>query len=104
MPSVHLAGLARRHGTLAAELLGDARGQGELGRYFGAGLYERELVWFREREWAMTAEDMLWRRSKAGLHLPAAARQEIKTWLGRPLGRRRKAAPAPEASLRAAMS
>lgn len=57
------------YGTLAADMLGDARTWGDLGEDFGAGLTAREVTWLREREWARSAEDVLWRRSKLGLRL-----------------------------------
>jgi glycerol-3-phosphate dehydrogenase len=65
------ARLARAYGTEAAVLLGDAREAADLGRDFGAGLTEREVRWMVGREWARTAEDALWRRSKLGLRLSA---------------------------------
>jgi glycerol-3-phosphate dehydrogenase len=58
-------GVFRRHGALAADVLGD----GEIGEHYGAGLSERELRYFIDHEWASSAEDVLWRRTKAGLHL-----------------------------------
>jgi glycerol-3-phosphate dehydrogenase len=57
----------RAYGTLAAEMLGDARETGDLGRRLGADLTEREVDWLIRTEWARTAEDVLWRRSKLGL-------------------------------------
>ncbi|MCS6890266.1 MAG: glycerol-3-phosphate dehydrogenase [Rhodovarius sp.] len=68
----HLPRLIRRHGGELPLLLADARGPADLGAPLGAGLTERELEWMREREWAMTAEDVLWRRSKLGLHMSPA--------------------------------
>jgi glycerol-3-phosphate dehydrogenase len=61
--------LVRAYGTEAAEMLGSAKEAADLGRDFGATLTEREVLWMIEREFAMTAEDILWRRSKFGLHL-----------------------------------
>ncbi len=55
----------RRHGSLAAEVLGD----GDIGVHYGAGLCEREVRYFKEKEWAKDVDDVLWRRTKAGLHL-----------------------------------
>lgn len=66
--------LTRRYGTLARELLGDARQASDLGRSFGAGLTEAELRYLIANEWATTAEDVLWRRSKKGLRL---TREEV---------------------------
>ena len=66
--------LARRHGTLTRDVLGDARRPADLGQDFGHGLTEREVIYLRDREWARTAEDVLWRRTKIGLHLDDASR------------------------------
>jgi len=69
----------RRHGTHAQAVVGD----GDLGEDFGAGLTERELRYCVEREWACTAEDVLWRRTKAGLLMTPAQRERVATVLGR---------------------
>jgi glycerol-3-phosphate dehydrogenase len=53
-------------------LLSDARDRGGLGRHFGAGLYEREVRHLMAFEWALTAEDVVWRRSKLGLRMSPA--------------------------------
>jgi len=68
--------LARRHGTVANEILGDAKRPADLGRPFGGELTEREVLHFKDREWARTAEDILWRRTKVGLHLEPEARRK----------------------------
>jgi glycerol-3-phosphate dehydrogenase len=73
--------LIRTYGTRATEMLGDARGAADLGRDFGAGLSEREIVFLRDTEWVQTAEDMLWRRTKRGLHMSAAEREAVATWM-----------------------
>jgi len=70
-----LAQLARRHGSIATDILGDAETPADLGRKIGDGLYEREIDHFRRNEWAQTAEDILWRRTKVGLHLGPAERE-----------------------------
>ncbi|MGX9575450.1 glycerol-3-phosphate dehydrogenase [Mesorhizobium sp. f-mel] len=61
--------LSRLYGTRARMLLGLARSNADLGRNFGADLYEAEVRYLVQNEWAMTAEDVLWRRTKRGLHL-----------------------------------
>jgi glycerol-3-phosphate dehydrogenase len=61
--------LVRAYGTEARALLSGARSAADLGRDFGATLSEAEVVWLRDREWAMTAEDVVWRRTKLGLRL-----------------------------------
>ena len=72
-----LARLLRRHGTLAMKILDDAKGDADLGEDFGGGLYERELAYLIESEWAQTADDVLWRRTKCGLHMSAAQRRRV---------------------------
>ncbi len=57
------------YGTRAEDLLAHAGSLLDLGRHFGADLYQREVDFLREREWARTAEDIVWRRSKLGLRL-----------------------------------
>lgn len=62
-------GVVRRHGTRTPAILGDARRPEELGKGFGAGLTQREIEYLIADEWAQTAEDVLWRRTKCGLHM-----------------------------------
>jgi glycerol-3-phosphate dehydrogenase len=73
--------LARAYGTLACEILKDAHTGADLGRHFGAGLTEAELNFLVEREWAMTAEDVVWRRSKLGLRLSTTEIQAIDDFM-----------------------
>jgi glycerol-3-phosphate dehydrogenase len=61
--------LATRHGSLAQRVLGEARTESDLGAHFGETLYAREVDYFVAREWAATADDILWRRTKAGLSM-----------------------------------
>ena len=65
------ARLIRAYGTEARQVLGDAARASDLGRDFGATLTEAELRWQMTREYARTAEDVVWRRSKLGLRLSA---------------------------------
>ncbi len=65
----HARRLTRLYGTRAKAILGLAKSQGDLGRNFGADLYEAEVRYLVENEWAVTAEDILWRRTKRGLRL-----------------------------------
>jgi glycerol-3-phosphate dehydrogenase len=64
--------LVRAYGTLAARMLEGASRAEDLGRRFGWNLTEREVRWLMDREWAVSADDVLWRRSKLGLRLDAA--------------------------------
>lgn len=72
LPGALLGSLARRHGTLADSVLGEARRPADLGLDLGGGLTEREVVYMRQREWARAPEDVLWRRTKCALAVPAA--------------------------------
>jgi glycerol-3-phosphate dehydrogenase len=82
LPRGIVAGLLRRHGTLIEDVLGEARSVDDLGDHLGADLYAREVDYFISREWARTGEDVLWRRTKCGLHLTAAERQVVKNYVG----------------------
>ena len=79
--------LVRAYGTRAADLLGDAKSIEDLGRYFGWNLYEREVRWLMEREWAWSADDVLWRRSKMGLRLSAEEAEALEHWMSESRGR-----------------
>lgn len=72
--------LVRAYGTDVAKILGDTDDKAALGRYFGAGLYEVELRWLIAHEFATTAEDILWRRSKLGLHMNEAEKASVANW------------------------
>ena len=89
-PEVAL-GYCRRYGSRAAAVLGGARSLAELGRHFGGGFYEREARYLMAEEWATTAEDVLTRRTKHGLHLTPAERQAFAAWLAE----ESKCAPSP---------
>jgi glycerol-3-phosphate dehydrogenase len=77
----HARRLVRAYGTRAFTLLDGARDAAALGRGFGADLTERELEWMVTQEWAATAEDTLWRRSKLGLRLTPAEASAVAEWL-----------------------
>lgn len=72
--------LTRLYGTRARMLLGLAKSEADLGRNFGADLYEAEVRYLVDNEWAVSADDVLWRRTKRGLKLgkdQAAALEEF---------------------------
>jgi glycerol-3-phosphate dehydrogenase len=67
---------ARAYGTRVDRLLAGARSLTQLGEDYGGGLYDAEIDYLTSQEWARTAEDILWRRSKLGLHVaPETARR-----------------------------
>ncbi len=72
--------LVRAYGTDAGAMLADVSDQTDLGRNFGAGLYEIELRWLIEHEFVTAAEDVLWRRSKLGLHMGEAEKASVADW------------------------
>lgn len=73
--------LIRAYGTIAHEILKGANSHEDLGQDFGAGLREREVRYLREKEWAMTTDDILWRRTKLGLKVSESDRQRLEDWL-----------------------
>jgi glycerol-3-phosphate dehydrogenase len=83
LPEETRDGVLRRHGMVAAEVLGDARTARDLGEDFGAGLCEREISYLQQHEWARSAEDVLWRRTKCGLAMSAAQRARVAERIGR---------------------
>lgn len=72
LPRELLCRLARAYGTRVEDLLGTAQTTDDLGHDFGGGLYGREVDYLVEQEWARSAEDVLFRRSKLGLHVSNA--------------------------------
>ncbi len=74
--------LVHAYGTLATDVLGNARTVDDLGRGFGADLTEREVNWLVQSEWARTAEDILWRRSKLGLLVNNVDVERLTYYLG----------------------
>jgi glycerol-3-phosphate dehydrogenase len=75
--------LARAYGTSTPSLLGEAATADDLGEDFGAGLHAREVDFLYDREWARTADDILFRRSKLGLHVPPGTAERIDAYLAR---------------------
>lgn len=73
---------ARAYGTRAEILIGGARSLADLGEDLGGGLHEAEINYMVRHEWAINAEDVLWRRSKLGLHLSAVEKTRLETWFG----------------------
>lgn len=78
-----LEGVVRRHGSRAPRILGEARAIADLGRHFGAGLTEREVDYLVAEEWGVTGEDVLWRRTKCGLHMDEPQRAAVDAFMQR---------------------
>ncbi len=83
LPKPLLERYCRQYGSLAPTLLGNATSTDELGQCFGGDLYQREVDYLKQHEWAQTADDILWRRTKCGLDLnqqqQAALQQYVET-------------------------
>ena len=83
LPAELLRSLAKRYGTRAIDLLDGATSASDLGRDFGGGLTEREIAYLRREEWATSADDILWRRTKCGLSMTEAQRIQVAAHVGR---------------------
>lgn len=71
----------RNYGTEIHRLLQGCHCERDLGHHFGGGLFEAEVRYLREYEWALAAEDIVWRRTKKGLALTPEARAALAHWL-----------------------
>lgn len=73
--------LVKAYGLDAFEMLGNAKVESDLGQNFGSNLTEREVNWLVEKEFARTAEDIVWRRTKLGLRLTTHEIKVLGGWL-----------------------
>ena len=72
---------ARLYGTRTKDLLNGARDIAGLGRHFGGLLHQAEIDYLRRAEWAETADDVLDRRTKHGLHITPQERAEVARYM-----------------------
>ena len=79
LPAAVCHRLARAYGACIDTLLADA-GSGGLGAEIAPGLFEIEMNYLHDHEWARSAEDVLWRRSKLGLHFSASQCRAVADW------------------------
>ncbi len=80
MDKANLRRMARSYGSKIHDVIGEAHTEKDMGQIFGGGLTEREAKYLAAHEWAKTAEDILWRRTKCGLHMSQAERAEFAEW------------------------
>lgn len=73
--------LIRNYGSRAYEIIGEATSLQEMGTVLGGDLTTREVDYLIQREWARTAEDVLWRRSKLGLHLNEEEKRKVADYI-----------------------
>lgn len=71
----------RNYGTRIHNIVQSATSMDDLGQHFGGPLYQAEVDYLVKHEWARTAEDILWRRSKKGLHVPDTANEALQSYL-----------------------
>ncbi len=81
LPPTVAARLATAYGTRARQILGSAGSVADLGTDFGGGLYEAEVAYLMDQEWARTADDVLWRRTKLGLRLSQDEAARLGQWM-----------------------
>jgi glycerol-3-phosphate dehydrogenase len=82
MPEPLIDRLKRAYGTRLKVMLDGAASMADLGRHFGAGLHEREVRYLIDVEFARTADDILWRRTKLGLEISAREQAALARWIG----------------------
>jgi glycerol-3-phosphate dehydrogenase len=82
LPATLARRLARSYGTRISEIVGGAKALEDLGTGFGAGLTRAEVDYLRTHEWARSSDDVLWRRTKIGLHMQPDQRQSLAQYLG----------------------
>jgi glycerol-3-phosphate dehydrogenase len=71
------------YGSRLATILGDAKQKSDLGPAFGPDLTATEVRYLMTREWARFPDDILWRRSKLGLTMPAADREALAAFMAK---------------------
>lgn len=77
----HARRLLRLYGTRARILLHGITSLEGMGQHFGSDLYEAEVKYLMENEWAVTAEDILYRRTKRGLHLDDEQKAALDSYM-----------------------
>lgn len=87
MPRPLLHHYGRLYGARTGQIIKDAKALEDLGRHFGANLYEAEVRYLMRCEWAQTAEDVLVRRTKEGLHMSPQQKADFAAWFETELAR-----------------
>lgn len=72
---------AESYGNITHKILKNAKTLNDLGKHFGADLYEAEVRYLIKEEWVQTCEDLIWRRSKLGLFLTEAEIAQLKEYI-----------------------
>jgi glycerol-3-phosphate dehydrogenase len=74
---------AQAYGTRIQRVIGDATSMAGMGEELAPQLFAREAEYLCREEFAQTAEDILWRRTKLGLHLRDHSTGQLEDWLSR---------------------
>jgi glycerol-3-phosphate dehydrogenase len=82
LPAHQIERMTQAYGTRLPRVIGEATSVERLGLHFGAGLYEAEVRYLRDVEFAQSADDIVWRRSKLGLRLSESERLALAGWSG----------------------
>jgi glycerol-3-phosphate dehydrogenase len=89
----HARRLVRAYGTRAWFIVDGVASEADWGQRFGADLSAREVRYLIDHEWAQTAEDVVWRRSKLGLRLTGAEFERLQNWMAKAQGATTSAGP-----------
>jgi glycerol-3-phosphate dehydrogenase len=81
LPASITARYARAYGTRITSVLANCRRLADMGPEIVPGLYAAEADYLMTHEWACTAQDILWRRTKVGLHAPAGSEAVLERWI-----------------------
>ena len=80
VPAGMLRRLARAYGSRVDLIIGEASQLSDMGKVFGADLTESEIEYLRDHEWVTTANDILWRRTKLGVHMNDEEQAALENW------------------------
>ena len=86
LSEAHIRRLVQAYGTRITRILGPAKQAADLGARLGADLTGAEVRYLMEHEWARTADDVLWRRSKLGLRVPPQAHEQLAKFMADAIG------------------
>jgi len=81
LPEALLNDYTRNYGTVIDTMLANASSMTDLGLHFGGDLYELEVRHLIDNEWARSADDILWRRTRKGLHVPEGTKEKLTEWM-----------------------
>ena len=81
LPEALLNDYTRNYGTVIDSMLANSASVADLGTHFGGDLYEAEVRHLMDNEWAQSADDVLWRRTRKGLGMPDGTQEKLAEWM-----------------------